>query len=229
MQKAHYTKEYAMNVRIMTLVLVAVVSMCAACQSNSSFPSQNAALPGTSLPASRHYPSIDAMVADSRSLCGVAPVKAPGDYIFMNASGILGGGTFTATGLWFVEQYELGTPGPTPTPGVTPTPDKSQPMYFYYGSYELRKSKQSGCVFVTATQSGKPFKHAGFNAAVIARVVTSEKYVHGIYTNKSGILALTIHHVTATGGKGSAILTSVATSKKYDTASIQLTGRISIP
>jgi hypothetical protein len=217
-----------MNVRIMTLVLIAVVSVCAACQSNSSDVSQNGTLSANSLPALRHYPSVDAMVADAKSLCTAARVKVPGTYVFMNASGDLQAGDYEATGLWFVEQYVLVPPGPTPTPGVTPTPDKSQPVYFYYGTYTLKKHKESGCVFVTATQSGKPFKRASFNAAVIGRVLTTGKYVRGTYTNESGPLAIVINGLTATGGKGGAIL-AFPGGKRYDTASMKITGRISIP
>jgi hypothetical protein len=217
-----------MNVRIMTLALVAVVTICAACQGNPSSAPQNASFSENSLPALKHYSSIDAMVAGAKSLCAAAPVKVPGSYVFMNGSGLVYTGHFEATGLWFVEQYMLETAGPTPTPGVTPTPDKSQPVYFYYGTYALKKHKETGCTFVTATQSGKPFKHAGFNAAVIGRALTSGKFVRGTYTNESGILTLVINRMTASGGNGSAIL-AFPGGKRYDTASIKITGRISIP
>ena len=43
-----------MNVRIMTLVLIAVVSICAACQSNSSVVPHNGTLSENSLPALRN-------------------------------------------------------------------------------------------------------------------------------------------------------------------------------
>jgi hypothetical protein len=216
-----------MNGRIMTLVLIAVVSVCAACQSNSSV-AQSGTVADNSLPALKHYPSIDAMVADAKSLCKAAPVKVPGNYVFMNSSGELESGELIATGLWFVEQYELATPGPTPTPGVTPKPIKGQPLYFYYGTYKLAKSKESGCAFMTATQSGKDFKHAEFNATAIGSIVTKEPFVRGTYSSTEGLLALTIQHINRTGGKGGAIL-SMPGGKRYDTATITLTGRISIP
>jgi hypothetical protein len=193
---------------------------------------QAGTLSPNSLPALKHYPSIDAMIGDSASICSAKPVKVPGDYVFMLASGNLTAGTFaTAGGDWFEEEYQLGTPAPhpTPTPGVTPTPSKGQRLYFYYGTYHLVKSNETGCAFLIATQSGKVFKGDTYNALGLGTVVTNVKYLRiGDSFKNSGTLTMTISHVTPTSGSGSATLLT-GKGKPYDSATISLTGRISIP
>ena len=217
-----------MKLRSTALILLFAVSVLVACRGTSFVPQTEGTLTDGSPVIIPNMPP-GFSTPDITNICaGIPFAHVPGSHILMFALGNLSGGNFSGTGLWFLESFKIGKPGPTPTPGVTPTPIRGTPVWIYYGKYTLKKKKETGCAFLEATKSGKPFKGSKGNAVSLGTVITNAKHLKVKITTTEGPVTITFTGVSATGGKGSAKLIT-PTGGAYDTATITLVGRILLP
>jgi hypothetical protein len=139
----------------------------------------------------------------------------------MVAFGNVAAGTFTSqTGIWVQSIYK---PGTMPTPSAIPSAKPGPPEFIYVGTYVMKKSKETGCAVLLTTQNGKPFKGETQNAFGVGSPLVKAKGVK-ISVITTGNLTMTITGLSASGGKGTAVLTTSANAP-YDTATITLTGR----
>jgi len=221
-----------MRPRRIAPLLVLAAGVLVACQGTpSATPMGDASVAAPTRVApglAQHWPAGETM-PDLATFCGgIKDSKIPGKYVFMISSGNLTGGSFDGKGTWFVFDYSLGTPGPTPTPGVSPSPIKGEPLYLYYGSYTLTKGNQSGCAFIAVTQSGKPLKSEKVNAFGVGTIIADVKYLRLELTSTEGIFSETVTGVTPTTGSGHLTLLTTK-GKSYATGTITIVGRLSIP
>ena len=153
----------------------------------------------------------------------------------MFAFGTQKGTTFTSVkglSFWSLAKYTKGTkPTPTPSPGPTPTPTtapspKPVRIYLYSGTYATHKTKQGGCAILYITTSLKPIEKGVVGNGLAGGMPQSNvPYVDSTYIADVGTLSFTITGLSASGGHGSAVLTTMK-GKPYDTATFTLTKRI---
>jgi hypothetical protein len=201
-------------------IAVAVAGVLAGCAGVPSYMPTGDSVQGSA-------PTLQTLVPDANAggTCTAPVQKVPGTYIEMVAFGNVAAGTFTSqTGLWFQSSYK---PGPKPAPSSVPSAKPGPRDYFYIGTYVLKKSKQTGCAVLLATQNGKPFKGSKQNAFGVGAPLVKAKTLK-ITPLESGNLSMTITGLSASGGRGSATLTT-STGAAYDTATITLTGRYTSP
>ena len=103
-------------------------------------------------------------------------------------------------------------------------PPKPFTIYFYTGTYTTKKTKQTGCAILFYTTSGKPID-PGTGAISANSPQFAYPYIDASASIASGSMTEKITGLSATGGHGTAILTSMK-GKAYDTATITLTKRI---
>jgi hypothetical protein len=228
-----------MKIRSLTLAFLFAAGALVACHGSSSFTplsggtddSSSTALARAHLPAP--FDELASQLANGAGSCTAPDVRIPGDYITMIAGGTAKGSTFTTKGAlvadWSMDRYTKTskpkpTPPPSPTPKGSPTP-KPIAVWIYSGTYETKKTKETGCATLITSQNGKSIFPGVGSGVSENSVVFKDLYVKtkNLY---SGSLSETITGLSATGGHGSATLTS-AKGKPYDTAVITLTGRIS--
>lgn len=161
--------------------------------------------------------------------CTAAKLGLPGDYTAFFSAGNVKSGKFTsiaAYSLWFTYKW-IGAKPPTPSPSPSPTTTPKPPAeYVYYGTYVLTKSKQQGCAYLLAYVSGKPPKGAHFNASEIGTPIFKTYAKTTGAPVKTGKLIATAS-LTSTGGSGKVTLMSGTTV--YDTGTVTLTGRVTLP
>jgi hypothetical protein len=203
------------------LVALAIASVLAGCGGLSGFaPTAGPAGIDT---ARASAPTQQQLVPDAnpKGTCTAPIYKVPGTYVGLVAFGNVAAGTFTSqTGLWVQSVYK---PGTMPTPSAIPSAKPGPPEFVYVGTYAMKKSKITGCAVLLTTQNGKPFKHSTQNAFGVGSPLVKAKGL-SISPVTTGNLTMTITGLSASGGKGSAILTTSA-GAPYDTATITLTAR----
>jgi hypothetical protein len=197
---------------------------------------------------SRLYPQFGEQLkslASTSATCTAPYAKLPGTYPEMLVfDGSVKGTTFTSVpdpGLtqWLLAKWVKGTPAPTPSPGSTPTPKTTptpvatappgQPLYFYLGSYTLKKYGQ-GCVFMLTSVNGKKIKKEKNDAFAIGTPLFKGNFaLDQKVAIQSGPLTMTIRNLSATGGKGNVtLLNASGHGKNVDTGTVTLTGRIEL-
>jgi hypothetical protein len=229
-----------MKIKSLTLAFLFAAGVLAACHGVSPFTPQSggmddsssAALARIHLPAP--FDELASQLPNGAGSCTAPDVKIPGKYITMIAGGTAKGSTFTTKGSivaeWSLDEYTKGTK-PSPTPPTTPTPKGSPTpkpikVWIYTGTWMTKRTKETGCATLITTQDGKPL-FPGIGSGVSENsVVFKDLYVKSKEVGKPGSLFETFTGLSATGGHGSATLTS-SKGKPYDTAVITLTGRIS--
>jgi hypothetical protein len=220
------------------LAFACSAAVLAACQGGSTYAPTTANLNDSSQTALSRWrlpAPFDALTSrmPQTTGCGAPFDRVPGNYISMVAFGSQKGTTFTsAKGLsfWFLSKYTKGTkPTPSPSPGTTPTPTtgptpKPIKIYLYSGTYATKQTKQGGCAILFVTTSLKPIEKGAGNGIAGGTPQFSLPYVDdvGIAT---GVLSLKITGLSASGGHGTAVLTTMK-GKEYDTATITLTKRV---
>jgi hypothetical protein len=161
----------------------------------------------------------------------------PGTYTSITAQGHITGTTFTAkigvgSSIWERFTYVLAkpTPTPTPTPKHTPTPKPTptptpQPLYFYFGTYIVKhvaKVDTTGCATIIATQNGANIKGATYNSINLDHP-SFAKPVRSTFAGLGTVTKLTITGLSASGGKGTFLLSNGFTG------TITLTRRVRFP
>jgi len=206
------------------LVVVLAIGVFAGCRGATNY------VPVASAPNSVRAiaPNVQSLLSDTTiaAACTNGTAKVPGTYILMVAFGNVKSSKFTSqTGsLWLQERYVKATPGPTPKPSTVPSAKPGPPDYIYTGTYALKNSKQTGCAVLMTTENGKPFAGTTQNAFAVGAPVVKAKAYNLVSTGVTGNLVLTIASLSASGGRGSAKLTTM-TGTLYDTATITLTAR----
>ncbi|HZZ01271.1 MAG TPA: hypothetical protein VFE36_17050 [Candidatus Baltobacteraceae bacterium] len=225
-------------------IMVAAIGVLAACHGYQPF-TPVAQTPQASAMADMQLRSLLPPGIDPRAsgVCSAPTYKpAAGPFILFIANGNVKRGKFKSGAspltLWVafrIKKATKPTPPPTTSPSGSPStppsptpPPQDKPVYFYLGQYTLAKSKQTGCAFVFATQSGKPFTGSKYGALAFGEpLIAFPKY----YKEKvvaHGPVTVTISKLSATGGKGSATL-KLGNGSTFDTATVNLTYRISEP
>lgn len=210
-----------------SIALTAIVTLAGCHGSTSYVPTAGVAYSAAAAAPSWQSLLTAASVAGS---CTKATAKVPGTYILLVAFGNVRNAKFTsvAGSLWLQERYVTARPGPSPTPSTLPSAKPGPPDYLYTGSYTLKKSRQTGCAVLLTTQNGKSFKGSKENAFAVGSPVVKAKAWKIESTGLTGGLTLTVANLSASGGRGSAKLTT-STGAPYDTATIALTARLSSP
>jgi hypothetical protein len=219
-----------MKIRSMALVLLVALGVLVACHGTSTYvPQGGVNMSDATLPLDGHWPS-GVWAANTSQICAGVPYSKVGKtYTEIVAVGNLSGSTFMGEGSWFSEKYALGSPA-TPTPGHTPEPGKI-PAWAYYGSFTLKKHKETGCAIVIVTENGKPWifeKTEKFNADSGGFVIVNPKeHWHISGMTGFGFLTESLTITSSTSGGGQAML-KTETGQAYDTATITLVGRTPI-
>jgi hypothetical protein len=211
----------------------------AACQGGTTYAPQTGAPGDTSqgamgrAPLPAPFDRIASALPDAAGTCTAPDAKLPGNYISMLADGTAKGTTFTtATGgisSWSLDKYSKAAkpkPTPSPSPGTSPTPNpKTIEVWVYTGTYVTAKTKQTGCATVIASKSGRPLE-PGIGSGIGTNSVqfSAPYWKTGNKPLATGLLSETVTGLSASGGKGTAVLTS-SKGATYDTATITLTGR----
>jgi hypothetical protein len=230
-----------MKLRTTLLAFVCSAAVLAACQGGSTYApataTMNDAAQGSHFraPLPAPFDKLSALQSDA-SDCDAPDMKIPGDYISMAAFGSQKGSTFTSTAgvsFWMIQRYSRGTKptaspsaGPTASPTSGPTPKPVQ-VFFYTGTYTTQKTKQTGCAILFVTKNHKPIIKGLGSGIAGGNPQFSEPYIKtGKKPLTSGNLSLTITGLSASGGRGNAVLMTTQ-GKRYDTATFTLTKRIS--
>lgn len=161
--------------------------------------------------------------AGSSIKCTAPYAKVPGEYIVLESVGNFHNGRYASSAefsSWTEVRYESGGTRPTASPSP-PAPE-----YAYYGTYKLDKHKQAGCAFLFVTQSGQPFPGLTENALTSGAPIVKVHF-HVKVLTQQGPLSVRFTKITASGGKGSMTLTQGGVA--YDTGTIDLVGRASVP
>jgi hypothetical protein len=229
-----------MKIRSMALAFLFAAGTLAACHGASTYTPQlgdstgasgasGGMLAHPSLPEG--FASLQDAVAHAAGTCTTANEKLPGEYLFMLAEGKVTGTTFSTKGAlvseWTLNKYTVvahptPTPHPTsePTTGPTPKPAK---IWYYLGNYTLKVHKQSGCAILITSQNGKPFLSTISAIAENAVTFSQPNFKEGPNL-AAGVLSETVTGLSASGGHGTATLTTTK-GAPYDTATITLLGR----
>ncbi|HTA39001.1 MAG TPA: hypothetical protein VK760_07995 [Candidatus Acidoferrales bacterium] len=175
--------------------------------------------------------------------CTAPAQKVPGTYASIIAyDGAVKGKVFASKPgeltVWLLGKYIKATPAPTPSPGTTPTPKTTptpivtappgQPLYFYIGSYKLKKYGQ-GCAFLITSVNGKTIKKQDGNALAFGVPTFKVNATLVGSTIQEGPLSMRIGNLSAHGGSGSvALLNAAGHGKDLDTGTVVLTNRIEV-
>jgi hypothetical protein len=189
--------------------------------------------------ASRLAPRLSAAAVNPLA-CESIVSKIPGTYAELIAlGGTVTGTTFTSgsnsLALWTIAKFVRATPTPVPTPGKTPTPKPTsstiptappgQPLYFYFGTYQLKKYGQ-GCAFLIASVDGKIIKKQKSNAYAVD-FPNFKGLTKPVKPFSFGALKMTVN-LNPNGGKGSVVLLNPKGGANVDTGTMTLTQRIEV-
>lgn len=209
-----------------SFLVIAAIAVLAACHGNQSFT-----------PLAQQQQA-SARTPQSAAACNTPTYSARKPFVVFIAQGNVKHDDFKSkpgiSTLWFeikVKRAAAPTPSPSGSPSTAPSPTApptNQPLYLYFGQYTLAKTKQSGCLFLFATQSGKPFTGSKTGAFTdgAPRVKLPKYYKERLIAH--GPVNVAIGHLSATGGSGKAtlLLTGGGT---FDTANLKLTSRLAEP
>jgi hypothetical protein len=172
--------------------------------------------------------------------CTASFSKVPGKYAELVTVGTVKGTTFSSgksLAEWIVAKFVKATPAPTPTPGVTPTPKVTptpivtappgQPLYFYVGTYSLKKYG-TGCAYLITSVNGKTIHHLKGNGEGVG-FPNFRGDTQPVEPITQGPLNLTIKNLSSKGGNGTAVLLNAQKGGGIvDSGTVTLTGRIEI-
>lgn len=214
---------------------LALAAIASACQGAGFAPPASQAVystmpaaPNVSAPLSRL--GLGAAMPDKIPACNAPVVGVPGTYISWIAIGNVKMGTFKATQAaseYFVLKYAKATPPPSPSPTASPTTGPTPPpMYYYYGTYTLKRGK-GGCAYLLTTVNGKPFKGTKYNGTALGSPRVAAKYYNTTFVSY-GPMTMTVKHLSASGGRGSFVLLKSG-GGTYNTGNVTFTGRVQYP
>ncbi len=214
------------------VALFAVATVLAACNGPAYAP----ALAGSPLSpvAASALRSIGVRPPDaSLPFCSAPAATLPGTYVTVAALGEIRHGRFAGRplrSLWVQASFVAASPPPSTGPSATPSILPSLPpvrAYLYYGSFTLAKTHQTGCAYVVASKSGRPIPGTGANAALAAVPNLASWFsISGI--SARGYALTKISHLNASGGSGTLVLEN-STGTTFDTGTVTLTGRLTVP
>ena len=219
-----------------TFAALALAAIASACQGGAGITpptspttSSNAATaPDLSAPLSRL--GLGPAMPDRIPACKAPVVGVPGTYVSWISVGNVKRGTFKATkaaSQYVVLKYAKATPPPSPSPTASPTTGPTpEPMYYYYGTYTLKRGK-GGCAYLLTTVNGKPFKGTKFNGTGLGSPRVAAKYFATTFVTY-GPMTMTVKNLSAHGGKGSFVLLK-STGGTYNSGNVTFTGRVQYP
>jgi hypothetical protein len=146
-----------------------------------------------------------------------API--PGTYILIYSDGNVTANAYRSIDAFWAEGTVEG--GATQRDGNSP-PAPTQRTYLYSGTYQLTRTKQTGCVYLETTVNGKPFDSSRNNASLAALPnFRSKNFTFD--GGKGGPVKIGPLKIAATGGN--ATLTLSLKGRQYDTGMLSLTER----
>jgi hypothetical protein len=151
--------------------------------------------------------------------CRASRAAIPGRYILIYSDGnVTENAYWSFDAFWAEGTVEGGATGQNGNSPPTPT----QRTYLYTGTYQLAKTKQTGCVYLETTVNGKPFASSSNNASLAALPnFRSKKFAFD--GGKGGPVKIGRLKIGATGGN--ATLTLILKGRQYDTGTLSLTER----
>ncbi|HKE35798.1 MAG TPA: hypothetical protein VKB39_00100 [Candidatus Baltobacteraceae bacterium] len=229
-----------MRRQTISFLVIAGIALLAACHGNQSFtpvaqPQQDAArIGGATLP---FIPSgIDPHVFSGCTAPQYKPKAGP--FIIFVANGNVKKDDFKSAPspftLWAAIKIKKSTkptpvPSGSPSPGSSPTPPPhDQPTYLYFGEYTLAKTKQTGCAYLFATQSGKPFTGSKYSGLAFGSPTIKYPKYYKQKVLATGPVILKYVSLSSSGGKGTATL-KLNNGSTYDTAAVTFTYRLASP
>lgn len=201
---------------------LAVVCALAACQGTrdaSTLPwAQNAGAIGARASGTNATERLEPQLAR----CSQTTAPIPGTYVFMTSTGNVHGSTYRQiAGNWVVGTVQaVASPSPMAS-GNPPTP--TQKTYLYVGTYHLKTTGQSGCVYLETTLKGEPFRESSNNAS-FAGIPDFGSLDFTFNVKKAGRLSMAVKRLGATGGRGT--LQLLHRKAVYDTGTVLFTKRI---